>query len=435
MTKQLLHTFNSQKNSCECEPIDYRSPPYENRERQVIKRTLRWLGARWPGARGLRRWLGRSILYCVIALCLTITLVPPFLDRIYYEGPQSAHFDGARFHNPGIDDTGRAPTSGSRGSFILRWLTGQTDRAPWPDSVAVTPAVPEARVTGGAMKAIWVGHATMLVQADGLNILTDPIWSDVAGRMRIGPTRVTKPGIDFDKLPKIDVVVVSHNHYDHMDVETLKRLWDRDKPLIVTALGNDSVMKASGIPSKALDWGQRITVKPGVDVVVTRNHHWSSRFGVDRNRALWSSFVFTLPGGNVFFAGDTGFGDGNWPAEARALGPIRLALIPIGAFRFGPGMMKIGSHIGPIQSVEVFKRLGASFAIPVHWGTFQLSFEARDTPPRMLAEVMKCHALPDALFSAKPVGAVIDVPAMIPQPVGKPPAQSCLEGQAITALK
>jgi L-ascorbate metabolism protein UlaG (beta-lactamase superfamily) len=220
-----------------------------------------------------------------------------------------------------------------------------------------------------------------------------------------------------------------------MDVATLKRLWDRDKPLIVSSLGNDTVLKAAGVDAKALEWGGRVTVKPGVDVVVNRNHHWSSRFGVDRNRALWSSFVITLPGGNLFFAGDTGFGDGNWPVEARKLGPVRLALIPIGAFRFAPGMMDTGSHIGPHQAVEVFRRLGASQAIAMHWGTFQLSNEARDTPQTMLAEVMKCHGLNPALFSARTAGEPVIVAALANQPAGQSPDAACLMGPKITGLK
>ncbi|WP_034160672.1 MBL fold metallo-hydrolase [Sphingomonas sp. ERG5] len=331
------------------------------------------------------------LLFACVAVCLVITIAPHFLDRIYYRGPVSTHFDGQRFVNPDGDrDVLRAPGGGSRAAFLWRYLTGNDGRAPWPAHIAVHKKPVAARVAGDAMVATWVGHATVLVQTQGLNILTDPIWGRTAGPFGTGPKRVTEPGIAFDDLPKIDLVLISHNHYDHLDQATLKKLWDRDRPQIVTSLGNDSVIGQVGVPARALDWGGRITIRPGIDVIVTRSHHWDSRWFTDRNRALWSSFVVTLPGGNLFFAGDTGPGDLTWPAQAATYGPIRLALLPIGAFRFQPGQMRSDTHIGPIDAAEIYRRLGASRAIAIHWGTFRLSYEAYDTPPRLLEKVLRC---------------------------------------------
>ena len=147
----------------------------------------------------------------------------------------------------------------------------------------------------------------------------------------------------------------------------------------------------AGVPAVARDWGGRVAVRPGVEVIVNRSHHWDSRWFADRNRALWSSFVVKLPsGGNLFFAGDTGAGDLGWADQAASYGPIRLALIPIGAFRFTAGQMAAGSHIGPVDAVEVYRRLGAARAIGVHWGTFRLSYEGWDTPPKLLAAAERC---------------------------------------------
>ena len=277
----------------------------------------------------------------------------------------------------------------------------------------------------------------MLIQTQGLNILTDPVWSDKVGPLDlVGPTRVAPPGIRFDDLPKIDLVLVSHNHYDHLDKATLKKLWQRDRPRIVTSLGNDSVIGQTGAQATALDWGHSLAIRPGVDIVVTRNHHWGSRWGTDRNRALWSSFVIKLPvGGNVFFAGDTGLGDGRWPAEAAAFGPIRLALIPIGAFRFVPGQMASGSHIGPMDAVKVFARLGAANAIPIHWGTFRLSYEAYDTPPKMLDALMRCTGGDPASFTAATIGKPIEVPAYAkPQEPDETKIDACMAQPAIKNL-
>ena len=382
-----------------------------------------------------------ALLLLVATLCLAIAIVPRFLDRIYYEGPASDHFDRARFFNPDGEDTMRMPgggTGGGRGGFLWRQLTGRDGRPAWPDHVRVDRSRPAARVEGDRMVATWIGHATVLVQTQGLNILTDPVYADRAGPFGFGPKRVAAPAIAFDDLPRIDLVLVSHNHYDHLDQATLRRLWQRDHPRIVTSLGNDSVIAQTGAKATALDWGGRVTIRPGVEVAVTRNHHWGSRWFTDRNRALWSSFVVRLPsGGNLFFAGDTGFGDGKWPGEAAALGPVRLALIPIGAFRFAPGQMSSGSHIGPAEAALVYQRLGASHAIPIHWGTFRLSYEGYDTPPRMLAAAMRCVGGGD--FGGVPLGQPQEIAAATPQP--RAPAMTreamlrCLDTPAVRALR
>ncbi len=291
------------------------------------------------------------------------------------------------------------------------------------------------------MTATWVGHATMLVQADGVNILTDPVWSETVGPFGFGPRRVAEPGIRFEDLPKIDLILVSHNHYDHMDLATIRRLWERDHPLIVTSLGNGAVILPTGAAVAERDWGQGVAIMadgriasgdfkrlnsycPGDPVhcpmrfaaYVTRSHHWDSRWLADRNRALWSSFVVQLPHGNFFFAGDTGLGDGKWPAEAAAYGPIRLAAIPIGAFRFSEGQMSAGSHIGPDGAIRVWNGLGRPRAIPIHWGTFRLSWEGYDTPPRLLDAMLRCAGEDPARFA----GVGIGVPVSI-APLGAPP--------------
>lgn len=383
---------------------------------------------------------GATLLFLIVLLCLAITIVPRFLDRIYYEGAASDHFDGARFFNPdGDEDTAAPPGGGSRLGFLWRSATGRDGRPRWPDAVPVTPATPPARVEGERMLATWVGHATVLVQTQGLNILTDPVWSDRVGPFGFGPRRVTPPGIRFEDLPPIDLVLVSHNHYDHLDLATLRRLWARDRPAIVTSLGNDSVMAQADVPAIALDWGGAHRLRPGVEVVATRAHHWGSRWFRDRNRALWSGFVVRLPaGGNLFFTGDTGFGNGAWPGEAAALGPIRLALIPIGAFRFVPGQMSSGSHIGPAEAALVFQRAGAARAIPIHWGTFRLSYEARDTPPRMLTAAMTC--LGETGFDPVAIGQPTEIAPHAAReatrlPLGRDALLACLDTPAVRALR
>ncbi|RHW18326.1 Zn-dependent hydrolase [Sphingomonas gilva] len=377
------------------------------------------------------------LLWLLVVAGLAAVVVPHFLDRIYYRGPESGHFDGARFFNPDGEDTARLPGGGSRFGFFRNYVTGEDGRPEWPERVATPRAKPPARVDGEAMLVTWIGHATVLIQTQGLNILTDPIWAETAGPFGFGPARVTRPGVALADLPRIDLIVVSHNHYDHMDLPTLKTLWARDRPAIVTSLGNDAILRSAGVEATALDWGASVPVRPGIAVHVTRNHHWGSRWFADRNRALWSSFVVRLPGGNIFFAGDTGYGDGRWPAEATALGLVRLAIIPIGAFRFVPGQMGTGSHIGPIEAVKVHEGLGSPVSLPIHWGTFRLSFEAFDTPPRMLSALMRCTGNDSARFAPRVIGRPFDVP-----PVGQAPArraastpEQCAERPEVQALE
>ena len=408
------------------------------------------------------KFLGKTLLFLVVAAMLLAVIVPRYLDRIYYRGLFSDHFDGERFANPdGKSETG-PPGGGSRAGFFWRNLTD--DRPPWPTRVAIRAATPAellpalppataprpatvAEIAATPMRVTWIGHATVLVQTPGLNILTDPIWANNAGPFWLGPKRVAAPGIALADLPRIDLVLISHNHYDHMDLATLDRLWARDHPRIVTSLGNDAILRARGIQAQAADWGRAITVQPRprvaaggfaarpVRVHVTRNHHWGSRWFADRNRALWSSFVVTLPGGNLFFAGDTEIGDGRWPAEAARLGPIRLALIPIGAFRFAPGQMANANHIGPIQAAQVHAGLGAATSIPIHWGTFRLSYEGYRTPPALLAATLACTG--QTGFAPVQIGRPQDIAPYRPPARPRSPAAvtACLDTPAVRALR
>ena len=366
------------------------------------------------------RGLGTVLLFLVAGLCFAPTLVPPFLDRLYYEGPRSGHFDGERFFNP---DDAPTPTRRGRRSFFSRWA-GSAERARWPEHVPVTPTVPPRSVEDDAMRVTWIGHSTVLVQTQGINILTDPIWSDIASPVTFaGPRRVRAPGVRFEDLPRIDLVLVSHNHYDHMDLPTLRRLWERDRPLIVTSLGNDTILRNAGIESRAEDWGGSVPVSmpcgpPGApvlcapqgEVIVERVHHWGSRWFTDRNRALWSGFTVRLPGGNIFFAGDTGWGDGSWVREAARHGPFRLAIIPIGAYQ--PRDVMRGSHVNPEEAMAIFEGLNPARALGVHWGTFQLTFEPIDQPWQRIAALGRARGLAAERFVAVQAGQGFSVPPL-----------------------
>jgi L-ascorbate metabolism protein UlaG (beta-lactamase superfamily) len=349
------------------------------------------------------KWLGTTLLFLAVALCFAPTIVPPLLDRIYYRGPASDHFDGTRFFNPG---PAPAVAVTSR-NFLNRMVSSERRR--WPERVPIRPTVPLRRVAGADMRVTWIGHATVLIQTQGLNILTDPIWSERASPFSfVGPRRVRAPGVRFEDLPKIDLVLISHNHYDHMDLPTLRRLWARDRPLVVTSLGNDTILRRAGVEAVARDWGARIAVRPGVEIIVERNHHWGSRWGTDRNRALWSAFTIRLAGGNLFFAGDTGWAGGGWAREAARHGPFRLAILPIGAYE--PRDVMQNSHVNPDEAFRIFETLNPTRALGVHWGTFQLTFEGIDDPPRAIAALGRRRGVATKRFITTEVGRAFSVP-------------------------
>ena len=353
---------------------------------------------------GFRR-LGTFILFLAVVICLAPVVVPPFLDRTYYQGPPSDHFEGGRFLNP---DGMPLPTPGRERRFFQRWA-GSSERAVWPDHVRVVPTIPPRRVDGTDMRVTWIGHSTVLIQTQGLNILTDPIWSERASPFAfIGPRRVREPGVRFDDLPRIDLVLVSHNHYDHLDLPTLRRLWRRDRPLIVTSLGNDRIIARAGAESVARDWGGRVPVRPGIEVVVERVHHWSSRWMTDRNRALWSGFTVCLPGGNIFFAGDTGWAGGGWARAVARHGPFRLAILPIGAYE--PRDFMRSNHVDPEEAMAIFGILNPARALGVHWGTFQLTFEPIDQPRQRIASLARARGLAPDRFVALEAGGSFSVP-------------------------
>ena len=319
----------------------------------------------------------------------------------YYQGPPTDHFDGVRFFNPGQPSTDRGLTA------MLRWkLAGGA--AKWPVSVPVTPAKPEARVAG--LRIIMVGHASLLIQAAGRNILTDPVWSERASPFAFaGPKRVTAPGIAFEDLPPIDAVLISHCHYDHLDVATLRRLQADHAPLMAMPLGNDAIVRAAVPEARCIvgDWWDRMSLGEGIATTLMPAYHWANRWATDVRMALWAGHHLTTPAGSIWFVGDTGYGDGVIFRETRErLGAPDVALIPIGAYE--PRWFMSAQHVNPAEAVRIFKDVDAGQALGIHFGTFQLTDEARDAPRLALASALSAAGLPPRRFMAAQPGTAYD---------------------------
>jgi L-ascorbate metabolism protein UlaG (beta-lactamase superfamily) len=320
----------------------------------------------------------------------------------YYHGPVSDHFDGERFFDPD-----GAPPRSRRD--LLRWRMHRGARAKWP-AWAPSPYAdrPPGRVEGERWRISYVGHASFLIQTAGRNILLDPIWSKRASPFRfIGPKRVNDPGIAFADLPPIDTVLVSHGHYDHLDVATLSRLAAGHNPRVVTPLGNETIMRNHdpAIAAEGYDWGRRVDLGGGLAVTPVPTRHWSARNLSDRNMSLWASFVIETPAGRIYFVADSGYGDGRHFRSARERhGPFRLAILPIGAYE--PRWFMREQHMNPAEAVKAFIDCAAELALGHHFGTFQLTDEAIDAPLTALADALPAAGIPSARFRTLRPGQV-----------------------------
>ncbi len=293
-------------------------------------------------------------------------------------GPASDHFDGKHFHN-------LAAAQRESGSYV-KWMLAYS-HSDWKylTDASIGPPPPR-RVNGNELRVTPVNHATVLIQTQGLNILTDPIWSERASPFSfIGPARYCPPGIRFEDLPPIDVVLISHNHYDHLDLPTLKRLAQRDQPLILIGLGNRKLLNENGIQHvEEIDWWQTHVLNDQVKVTGVPGQHFSARGLFDRDETLWLGYVLQAPGGPLYFAGDTGLGP-HFDLIRERFGPMRLAMLPIGAYL--PRWFMKPVHMSPGDAIAAHKMLKAQTSLGIHYGTFRLAldaqFQARDELHRM----------------------------------------------------
>ena len=275
---------------------------------------------------------------------------------------------------------------------VLKWKI-QAKPTPWPKTVQNThkPNLP-AQIASNEVFATFINHSTVLLQLDQLNVLTDPIFSAVAGPYSIlGPRRVRAPGLAFEELPKIDVVLLSHNHYDHFDIPSIRQLWKRDHPLFIVPLKNGKWIQRLGIHKIVeLDWWQQHRLNQRQSFILTPAKHWSRRGLLDYCKALWGGFMIQSSDLKIFFAGDTAY-SGHFKMIRERYGAPHLSLLPIGAYE--PRWFMKDFHMNPEDAVQAHLDLESDFSMGIHFGTFRLTDEGMEDPVKHLAESLKMRNL------------------------------------------
>lgn len=335
-----------------------------------------------------------------------------------------------KHHRPeGFQNNYTSATDKSRAE-LLRWqwerLRAGLPKPPEKLTEVVTPDMKFVSANHGKAQEpaiTWIGHATMLVQMGGLHILTDPVFSERASPVQFaGPKRYQNPGIALHNLPRIDLVLLSHNHYDHLDTASVKALNAQagGPPLFIVPLGVKKWFAAEGITNvQQLDWWDQTTVKTAsgeVEVHFTPVQHWSARSLGDRRATLWGGFAVFAPYFHLYFSGDTGYSKDFQDTRAHfaarqtpALGGgFDMALIAVGAYE--PRWFMKEQHVNPEEAVQIHLDLQAKRSVGVHWGTFDLTDESLDQPPKDLAAARAAKGLPQAAFDVMAIGQTLKLP-------------------------
>ncbi len=293
----------------------------------------------------------------------------------------SPQFSGGVFKNSARVAPGLKP--GSTLGTLRELVFGGQRRVPIAPLPSQSPFETWARPAETGLRATWLGHSTVLLEIDGVRVLTDPVWGERASPSRlVGPKRFQPVPASIASLPHLDAVVISHDHFDHLDRPTIVELARREVPFY-TSLGVGRHLQGWGVPASRiveLDWWEQVTVAgTGLELTAAPSQHFSGRGLSDRNRTLWSSFAMRGPRRSVFFSGDTGLTPEYAEIRSR-LGPFDLVLLEVGAFHPSWGDI----HLGPANALEALRLLGGGSLLPVHWGTFNLAIHAWDAPAEEL---------------------------------------------------
>ncbi len=334
------------------------------------------------------------VLLILVGVPLSFFVIGALLSAPKYSGPISDHFDGKKFTNPtGVRAKGLAE--------VFQWMMNRK-RGVWKEDLTAAYGVRPLAREKETIRITFVNHSTFLIQVDGLNILTDPIWSKRTSPFSwAGPKRMRPPGIRFEDLPRIDVVLLSHNHYDHLDMPTMRMIFGGHHPRIVTSLGVKAFLDQERIAGATdLDWWQELKLSDAMTVQSVPAQHFSGRGSLDRDATLWCGYVLKTSKGNIYFAGDTGYNDQTFNQIGERFGSMRVSLLPIGAYK--PTWFMSPIHVSPEQSILIHKEVNSQLSIGTHFGTFPLADDSSDDPKNDLELALKnSNVSPDSFKTLK----------------------------------
>ncbi|MEW5250301.1 MBL fold metallo-hydrolase [Microbulbifer sp. 2201CG32-9] len=336
----------------------------------------------------------------VILLALAILLVSCATNYADKRN-RSPNFQGGAFKNTNPIEM--------HSFWKIAWtaLTTDIDRAAWPKWVDTkADNAPRALVRDGDIRITFINHATFLIQAGGFNILTDPVFSQRTSPVSFaGPKRVHKPGIEMDELPSVDVIIISHDHYDHLDLGSVNQLMKRDNPRVYLGLGVGRRLAASGNVVE-MDWWESAQVAENFELWFLDVQHFSGRSLTDRNSTLWGGFLLQLGGKKIYFGGDSGYAD-HYKRTYERFGPVDIAFLPIGAY--APRSMFKPVHLDPFEAVQAHIDLQADLSIGMHYGTFQISAESRSEPIELLEQAKRQANVDSSAFITLEVGVPFEL--------------------------
>ncbi len=317
-----------------------------------------------------------------------------------YEGEKSNYFDGEEFINDRFGNV----------SFwdIIVW-NATKERSVWNTvNENKYKDIPSAKVNDGELIVTFVNHATVLIQYDGINVLTDPVWSyRISPVSFAGPMRKRKPGIKFDDLPPIDIVLLSHNHYDHMDMPTLKKLKNKFDPFYIVPLGNKVFLDENGMTNSIeMQWWEEYIYKGKHLITMVPAEHFSMRGLCDRNATLWAGYMLTTNKGNVLFAGDTGLSP-HFEEIKERFGEIEFSMLPISPIM--PRWLMKGVHMSPEEAVITHLLLESKQSMAIHFGTFQQADDSQSLAIILLKQAMIKHKVSPSDFKLLPHGMLYQV--------------------------
>ncbi len=303
---------------------------------------------------------------------ILIVSVGYFISGPKYSGPVSNHFDGRRFINPGgIKAKGLTE--------VLKWMITRK-QGEWKEvRDGQDKERPLARFEKG-IRITFVNHSTFLIQVDGVNIITDPVFSERASPVQwAGPRRMRPPGIKLEDLPRIDVLLLSHNHWDHLDIATVKKIHAVHRPKMITPLGVKAFLHQERVTgAEDIDWWQKVEINGSLKIQSVPAQHFSGRGTFDRDSTLWCGYVIQRSGGNIYFVGDTGYNDQTFKEIGERCAPIQVALIPIGAYK--PKWFMSPIHCSPQEAVKIHQEVKSKNSVATHFGTFPLADDSQVEP-------------------------------------------------------